>query len=72
MGDEIANLLALPPQTAAISTVKFLQLISNFQVLKQLNTKFSYQNQRSDFKKLRSSSLEKSNPRFILPLSLTA
>ncbi len=72
MGDEVADLLALPPQTAPISTVKFLQLISNFQVLRQLNTKFSYQNQHFDFKKSRPSSVGKFNPRYVLPLSLTS
>lgn len=72
MGDEVANLLQLPPQTAPVSTVKFLQLISNFQVLKQLNTKFSYQNQRFDYQKLRPSLQQKSHPRYVLPSTLTS
>ncbi|RYE36551.1 MAG: DUF2236 domain-containing protein [Sphingobacteriaceae bacterium] len=72
MGDEVADLLQLPPQTAPISTVKFLQLISNFQVLKQLNTRFSYQNQRADYHKARPNPLKKSNPRYVLPSTLTS
>ncbi|MGI4805197.1 MAG: oxygenase MpaB family protein [Janthinobacterium lividum] len=72
MGDEVADLLQLPAQTAAISTVKFLQLISNFQVLKQLNTKFSYQNQRSDYQKSRPSPQKKTNPRYVLPATLNS
>lgn len=72
MGNDVADLLALPPQTAPISTVKFLQLISNFQVLRQINTKFSYQNQHFDFKKSRPSPTGKRNPRYVLPVSLTS
>lgn len=72
MGNEVADLLSLPPQTAPISTVKFLQLISNFQVLRQINTRFSYQNQHFDFKKLRPSPTGKRHPRYVLPGSLTS
>ncbi|WP_419801192.1 oxygenase MpaB family protein [Mucilaginibacter sp.] len=72
MGDEVAGLLTLPPEPAPVSTIKFLQLISNFQVLKQLNTKFSYQNQRSDYQKLRPASHKKPNLRYVLPQTLTS
>lgn len=72
LGDEVADLLALPPQTAPKSTLYFLKLVSNFQVIKQLNSKFPYQNQQAEFRKTRPSPTNKPAPRYVLPLSLTS
>lgn len=72
LGDEVADILALPPQTAPVSTVYFLKLISNFQVLRQINSRFAYQNQLSTFKKTRSAPKINVKPPFSLPQSLTS
>lgn len=72
MGNEVADLLDLPPQSAAISTVRLLKLITNFQIFKQKNIKFAYQQQQAAFKKTRSSPLIKTDFRYRLPTSLTS
>jgi len=72
MGDEVADLLALPPMPAPISTVRFLKLINNFQVLRQLNSRFAYQQQHAEFKKTRSVPAAKKTFRYSLPAGLTA
>lgn len=72
MGNEVADLLHLPPQTASVSTVRLFKLITNLQILRQKNTKFAYQQQQAEFKKTRSSPLLKTTSRYRLPLSLTS
>lgn len=72
LGDEVADLLALPQQQAPISTVRFLKLISNFQLFQQKNSRFAYQQQHAEFKKTRSAATLKNLNRFSLPLSLTS
>lgn len=72
LGDEVADLLALPPQRVPMSTVYLLKFINNFQFVRQDNSRFTYQKQRSEFKKSRSSSLIKKSPLYTLPVSLTS
>jgi hypothetical protein len=72
MGDEVADLLALPPQTAPVSTVRLLKLISNFQFLQQRNSRFAYQNQYLEFKKTRAAPVIVKTSNYTLPVSLTA
>lgn len=72
MGNEVADLLALPPQSAPLTTVYFLKLISNFQLFGKGNARFAYQKQHAQFKKTRSTPILKKAPRFNLPLSLTS
>ncbi|MGI4022278.1 MAG: oxygenase MpaB family protein [Janthinobacterium lividum] len=72
MGTEVADLLSLPPQSAPVSTVRLFKLIANFQILKQKNSRFAYQQQQAEFKKTRSSSLTKTASRYRLPSSLTS
>ncbi len=72
VGDDVADLLALPSQQAPNSTINFLKLISNFQLFGQGNPRFAYQKQHLAFKKNRSAPAIKKMPRFNLPLSLTS
>lgn len=72
LGNEVADLLALPSQTAQLSTVYFLKLINNFHFFKQRNSGFAYLQQRFAFKKTRSTSSIKNAKRYTLPLSLTS
>jgi hypothetical protein len=72
MGDEVADLLALPPQTAPVATVRLLKLISNFQFLRQSNSRFAYQNQHLEFKKTRAVPVIVKTSNYTLPVSLTS
>lgn len=72
LGDDVADLLALPPQPAPLATVYFLKLIHNFQLFRQLNSRFAYQRQYAAFKKTRLSPFAKSSHRYTLPISLTS
>lgn len=72
LGDEVADLLALPPQQVPMSTVYLLKFVNNFQLMRQYNSRFAYQKQRSEFKKSRSSGLIKKLPLYTLPVSLTS
>ncbi len=72
VGDDVADLLALPPQQAPNSTIYFLKLVNNFQLFGKGNARFAYQKQHSAFKKNRAAPANKKLPRFNLPLSLTS
>lgn len=72
VGDDVADLLALPPQQAPNSTIYFLKLINNFQLFGKGNARFAYQKQHAAFKKMRTAPLLKKSPRFNLPLGLTS
>lgn len=72
VGDDVADLLALPPQQAPLSTVYLLKFINNFQLLGQGNPRFAYQKQHAEFKKTRAAPALKKTVRFNLPLSLTS
>lgn len=72
LGDEVADLLELPPQQVPMSTVYLLKFINNFQLLRQGNSRFAYQKQRSEFKKSRSPAAIKKLPLYTLPISLTS
>ncbi len=72
LGNEVADLLALPPQPAPIAIVRLLKLINNFQLFRQSNSRFAYQNQHAEFKKTRSAPAVKKLSRYTLPVSLTS
>ncbi len=72
VGDDVADLLALPPQQVPNSTIYFLKLVNNFQLFGQGNPRFAYQKQHAEFKKTRAVPALKKTVRFNLPLSLTS
>ncbi|MVN20764.1 oxygenase MpaB family protein [Mucilaginibacter arboris] len=72
LGNEVADLLALPPQSAPLSTVYFLKLINNFQLLGKTSSRFAYQQQRFAFKKTRSLPLIPKPQPYTLPAGLTS
>lgn len=72
VGNEVADLLALPLQPAPVATIYFLKLINNFQLFGKGNPRFAYQKQHAAFKKTRSVPSVKKSPRYNLPLGLTS
>ena len=72
LGDEVADLLALPPQQTPVAAVYFFKLINNLQLLGKTNSRFAYEQQRFVFKKTHSApSVKKLRP-YSLPVSLTS
>lgn len=72
VGDDVADLLALPPQQAPNSTIYFLKLVNNLQLFGKGNPRFAYQKQHSAFKKTRSVPTIKKLPQYNLPFGLTS
>ena len=72
LGNKIADLLALPPESATRSTVGFLKLLNNLQLAGKTNSRFAYQQQRFAYKKALPAPIVKKAQPYTLPVSLTS